>query len=295
MARRKQNKPKQSVNKVRRKAENQELQLGSNRALPEDEIRKHRRKTSEIKTGGRKKVAKSDINIRKGRPPKKEKVVEQKPDLRRRSDVEKEYTKQLRNLRQRLKYREKQGYFVKWETLPSRPTRITQADLDRLAQYEVQLNELNEIELKRVDYNKTALDVTEKLRVKYQNQPNYKIENDPNFIPPPESVQHFDVFDRIERAFIENISYCNEQGVELDHYLNDDIWVELSNSVIKAYYEAYDKFIALRDSPKREQYADYLFAHEAEVTDAIDVVKAVSTQEQLDEAKEDMLRYIEMH
>lgn len=295
MARRKQNKPKQSVNKVRRKAQNQELEMGSQRALPKDEVKKHRSKTSEIKKGGKRKVAKSDINIRKGKPPKKEKVVEKKPDLRLRTEVEKEYTKALRNLRQRLKYREKQGYFVKWETLPSRPTRITQSDLDRLAQYEVQLNELNEIELVRTEYNKQARDVSNKLRVKYQNQPNYTIENDPNFIPPPESVQNFDVFDRIERAFIENISYCNEQGVELDHYLDDDIWVELSNSVIKAYYEAYDKFIALRDSPKREQYADYLFAHETEVTEAIDVVKTVSTQEQLDEAKEDMLRYIEMH
>ena len=224
------------------------------------------------------------------------KVVEKtKQDLRKRSEVEKEYTKQLRKLRARLRYREKQGYFVKWETLPSRPLKPTYSDLAKLSQYAVQLNDLNEIELVRTEYNKEARDLTAKLRIKYKDTPNYTIENDPNFVPPAESVQHFDVFDRIERAFLVCINEVNYNGTELDHFLDDEKWVELSNGVIKAYYEAYDIFLSLRDSPKRQQYADYLYNHENEVTEAIDVVRRVSTQDQLDTARSDMLRYIEMH
>lgn len=296
MARRNKDKPAQQVNKVRRKASDEELQLGSKSALPEEVIKKHRKPAKPRNKKGVKKTATEDITPHKGRAHKQEKVVEKtKQDLRKRSEVEKEYTKQLRKLRARLRYREKQGYFVKWETLPSRPLKPTYSDLAKLSQYAVQLNDLNEIELVRTEYNKEARDLTAKLRIKYKDTPNYTIENDPNFVPPAESVQHFDVFDRIERAFLVCINEVNYNGTELDHFLDDEKWVELSNGVIKAYYEAYDIFLGLRDSPKRQQYADYLYNHENEVTEAIDVVRRVSTQDQLDTARSDMLRYIEMH
>ena len=293
MARRK--KPnKQQANRVLRKAEEQDIFLGGSK-LPEGERRKTTGKGGKLNIDkARKKRAKEEEKARKGRAPAK--VPEPKDrHAPRKSELEKEYTKELQKLRNRLRYREKQGFFVKWESLPSRPTYMTQEDINKLKQYEVQMNENGEIELHRFEYSENAREMPKKLRINYKDRLNYSINNDPNFVPPMESVQNFDVFQRIEDTIIYDLSLVQNEGTQLDHPLEESKWIELSNSVETAYQEALQTFRGLRDSPKRHEYADYLVAHEYEITEAIDAVLHVSDQDQLDVAKSEMLRYLQIH
>lgn len=291
MATRKPN--RNQVNRVPRKADEQDITLGSRSSLPEDETKSVRKHGNKIEAHHASRVSLGEQeNIRKGRAPAKPKPKKSYDrHAPRTSEIEKQFTRELAKIRARLRYREKQGFFVKWETLPSRPTRVTQRSIEKLQQYQVQLNDLGEIEVKRLNYGEEA----RKLRITRQQRPNYTIENDPNFVPPMETVQHFDVFDRIEQVILTDIDLVSNNGSQLEHPVEEGKWVELSNACELAYREALDKFRALRDSPKRQQYADYLVAHEFEVTEAIEVVKYSSTQEQLAEAKEEMLRYLDIH
>lgn len=287
-------KPKRNqVNRVPHKANEQDLTLGSRSSLPEDETRSIRKQGGQLDIHHNSRVSQGEkSNLRKGRAPAKPKPKKTYDrHAPRKTEIEKEFTHELAKIRARLRYREKQGFFVKWESLPTRPTRITQASIEKLQQYQVQLNDLGEIEVKRLKYGEEA----RQLRITRQQRPNYTIENDPNFVPPMESVQYFDVFDRIEQVILKDIDIVSNNGSQLEHPLEETKWIELSNACELAYREALDKFRAIRDSPKRQQYADYLVAHEYEVTEAIEVVKYASTQEQLAQAKEEMLRYLEMH
>ena len=284
------------VNRVPRKADEQELNLGGRNSLLEDEVKKHRQSHTTFDNKGKRRVTADETELRKGRAPAKEKVKEPKDrHAPRKSEIEKEYTKELQKLRNHLRYREKQGFFIMWESLPNRPSRITQEELNKLKQYEVQLNKNNEIELHRFEYSENARDLTNKLRVSYKDRPNYTVENDPNFVPPAETVQNFDVFQRIEDTIIYDISLVQSEGTQMGHPLEESKWIELSNNVELAYREALALFRSIRDSNKRQAYADYLTQHEYEITEAIDVVLHVSDQDQLDTAKSEMLRYLELH
>ena len=260
---------KQQVNKVRRKADEQDITLGSRSSLPEDEVKSLRKAGSQLDIHHARKPSQGERQtLSKGRPPKKEKtktpVDRHRP---RKTEVEKEFTHELQKIRNRLRYREKQGFWVKWETLPSRPSRITARDVERLKQYQVQLNDLGEIEVNRVSRDKQA----RQLRIRKQDLPNYDIRNDPNFVPPMETVQNFDVFDRIEQALLMVISMISVEGINVGHPLNEDRWVAISFGVVKAYEDALETFRQLRDSNLRQQYADYLVAHEPEVMAIINI------------------------
>ena len=292
----KRNKPT-DVNKVRRLSASQDINLGMSRAKDlEDEIKRPRRKATTLDTNKHTRVPTAeDDYIRKGRKLKAEKQKEYKDrHAPRKTDVEKEFTKELQKIRKRVRYREKQGFKVHWETVPSRPTRITQADVEKLKQYALKLNEAGDIEVYRYKYNKNAKELPPKLRIKYTDLPNYKIENDPNFVPPAESVQNFDVFKRIEDTLIYDKSLVQNEGTELDHPMNEDVWVAISNMVDESYDIALTTFRSLRESPKRQEYADYLVAHENEITTAIDDNLYVSTQEQALSARTEMLQWLQM-
>ena len=224
---------KNAVNRVKKVQQNEPLNLSSGAQELEDEIKKPRSKRAQLDTGKYTRIKTSEEqNIKKGRPPKKEKVKEYKDrHTPRKSEIQNEYTAELRKLRNRLKYREKQGFFVKWETLPTNKKNVTQADIERLKQYDIRLNENNEIEMYRREYSQIAEDQTQKLRIKYQDRPNYTLENDPNFVPPAETVQHFDVFNRIEQSILDDMSKVQTDGAELDHPLNEDKWIELSQEI----------------------------------------------------------------
>ena len=284
------------VNRVRKLSQPEDLSLGSKAKQLEDEIKKPRKKATKIDTGKKTQAPSvEDTYIKKGRRAKAEKQKEYKDrHVPRKSELEKEYTKELQKLRNRLKYREKQGFKVKWETAPTRPRNITVTELEKLKQYDVRLTEGGDIEAYRKEYSKTARDMTEKLRLKYTELPNYSIENDPNFVPPKESVQHFDVFERIWDALVRNKSMVQYDGTEIDHPINEDIWIALSECADETYDIAISTFKSLRDSPKRQEYADYLYAHEDEVTDAIEDAKRGSTQAELIERREYLLKWLEM-
>lgn len=290
-------KRRQSINRVRRKAEDEDLILTGRSAIPDDTRKTIRKRGSQLEIHHNSRVTGlPEEDIKKGRRPAQPKT-KTKADRHapRKTEIEKEYTKEARKLRARLRYREKQGFYVKWETLPSRPSRVTQQSIEKIKSYYITLNKNNEIELKRFKYKEGAREMPPKLRIKYTDSPNYDINNDPHFIPPAESVQNFDVYDRIIETLMYDISMVQNEGTQLDHPLQDDIWIELSDSVERAYREALDYVKSKRDSPQRQKYADYLVAHEPEITEAIDAVLRVSTQDQIDQARTEMLRYLEYH
>lgn len=288
---------KNQINRVRRKADEQDITLGGKSNLPEDETHGVRRRGGKLETTHHRRVSHGEQeNIRKGRPPKQEKIKTPVDRHRpRKSELEKKYTHELQKLRNRLRYREKQGFFVKWETAPSRVSRVTLDEIEKLKQYDIRLNDSGEIEMYRKEYSKYADEIPKKLRLKYTDLPNYSIENDPNFIPPPESVQNWDIFEDIETRFMTYINLVQVEGTQVDHPMNEDVHVALSMSVEQAYREVYDRFKQLRDSPLRQQYADYLTAHESEVLQALEILLYVSEEDQIDGAKSELLIYIEMH
>lgn len=284
---------KQQVNKVRRKADEQDITLGSRSSLPEDEVKSLRKAGSQLDIHHTRKPSQGERQtLSKGRPPKKEKtktpVDRHRP---RKTEVEKEFTHELQKIRNRLRYREKQGFWVKWETLPTRPSRITARDVERLKQYQVQLNDLGEIEVNRVSRDKQA----RQLRIRKQDLPNYDIRNDPNFVPPMETVQNFDVFDRIEQALLMVISMISVEGINVGHPLNEDRWVAISFGIVKAYEDALETFRQLRDSNLRQQYADYLVAHEPEVMAIININIYPSDEQGVAEFRDELLGYINIH
>lgn len=284
---------KQQVNKVRRKADEQDITLGSRSSLPEDEVKSLRKTGSQLDIHHTRKPSQDERQtLSKGRPPKKEKtktpVDRHRP---RKTEVEKEFTHELQKIRNRLRYREKQGFWVKWETLPTRPSRITARDIERLKQYQVQLNDLGEIEVNRVSRDKQA----RQLRIRKQDLPNYDIRNDPNFVPPMETVQNFDVFDRIEQALLMVISMISVEGINVGHPLNEDRWVAISFGIVKAYEDALETFRQLRDSNLRQQYADYLVAHEPEVMSIININIYPSDEQGVAEFRDELLGYINIH
>lgn len=293
------NKPnkRNAVNKVKKTQQGEPINLSSGAKELEDEVKRPRKKASQLDTGRKTKVkAPEDTHIKKGRAVKQEKPKEYKDrHAPRKSDIAKEYTKELRNLRKRLKYREDQGFFVKWETLPTNKKNVTEADLERLRQFDIRKNELGEIEVYRKEYSQLAEDQTEKLRVKYTDRPNYTVENEPNFVPPAETVQHFDVFDRIERTILYDMGVIDTEGVMTDHPMYEARWVDLSQMAYLYYENALQVFRTNRDSPNRQKYADYLWQHEEEVCNAIDALLYVSTEEQLASVNTEMLRYLECH
>ena len=296
MARRK--KPNtQQVRKVRKKAQQDDLSFGRS-TLPEDVRKQPKRKAKQKEIEKtRKRINSEEQEVRKGRAPAKEKEIKTPANRHapRKSEIEKEFTHELQKIRNRLKYRERQGFFVKWETLPTRPSNITQSDIEKLKQYEVQMNELDEIGVVRTEYNEYAREMSQKLRVKYKDTPNYRIENDPHFVPPMESVQNFEIFDVVEAKLIYAYSLVQNEGTILEHPLNEELWIQLSNDVEEAYSEAIKTFRETRDSPKRQEYADYLTANKDIILDAIDVLLEVSDDDQLRQAKSELLRYLELH
>ena len=66
---------KNQVNRVRRKADEQDITLGGKSKLPEDETHRVRRRGGKLETSHHSKVLQGEPeDIRKGRPPKQEKV-----------------------------------------------------------------------------------------------------------------------------------------------------------------------------------------------------------------------------
>ena len=291
------NKKGQQVNRVRRVQSQDEINLESKQETPEDIVRKVRRKGEQPRTKRPPRMSDDEAtSIRKGRLAKDKEYKEAKDrHVPRKSEIEKEYTKEMQKLRNRLKYREKQGFFVRWETLPPKKKIITQQSIDMLKSYQVKLNERNEIELERTQYSDTAREMPQKLRVKYQDIPNYDVNNDPSFVPPMESVQYFDVFERIEQAFIFAIEMVHDDGAILDHPMSEDIWVELSLLIENGLTELYNEFKRQRDSHQRQEYAFYLLQHEDEIVALIDVYIHTSDREQAGEVHDELGRYITMH
>lgn len=298
MARRKKTPKQIKVSDIRKKVEQDLLMSGASK-LPEDEIKKLSPSARQIQIGRtRKRVNQEEVKARKGRETAEEKQPKERKSRKgipTKSEVEKEYTKELQKIRNRLKYREKQGFFIKWETLPSRPTHITESDIEKLKQYQVQMNELGEIGVVRTEYTEYAQEMPQKLRIKYTDLPNYTIENDPNFIPPADTVQNFYIFDEIEARLIYSYSLVQNSGTVLDHPMDESRWVELSANVEEAYGEAIKTFRRWKDSHSRNEYADYLVANKDIIIDAIDVLLEVSDDDQLREAKSELLRYLEFH
>ena len=120
-------------------------------------------------------------------------------------------------------------------------------------------------------------------------------DNDSNFVPPDESVQNFDVFDRIEARLIYCYSLVQNSGTVLDHPMDEARWIELSNDVEEAYGEAIALLRRTKESPRKQEYADYLVANEDVIMSAIDTLLEVSDDDQLREAKPELLRYLELH
>lgn len=287
---------RQQVNKVRRKADEQDITLGSRSSLPEDEVKSLRKRGAQLEIKHSRKPSQGEQEpIRTGRAPKKEK--KKKPYDRhapRKSEVEKEYTHELRKIRARLRYREKQGFFVKWETLPTRPSRITQASIEKLQQFKVQLNDLGEIEVKRVAYGEQARE----LRIRKQDLPNYDIKNEPNFVPPQESAQQFNVLENVRRRLEDDINILTTEGVPLNHMVSqaqEQWWVELSNSRLEQLKEYYLYFIEMTNSSERLEYADYLMAHEEIILNDIDIIAFDSDQKNVEGALFRMGEYFIMH
>ena len=145
MARNENKRPRKSVNRIRKDTRDDEIKMGGRtHSDDEDIIRKPKRHATDFNTTTTKKPTLDAEYVRKGRvvkpTPTKEKEYKDR-HVPRKSEIEKEYTKELQKLRNRLKYREKQGFFVRWETLPSRKLYPTEKDIAQLKQYEVQLNE----------------------------------------------------------------------------------------------------------------------------------------------------------
>ena len=157
---------KSEVNRVKKQSQQDDLQLTGRAKKLEDEIKKPRRKGAKLDTSkSTKEPTTEESYIRKGRRAKAEKQKEYRDrHAPRKSDVEKEYTKELQKIRNRLKYREKQGFKVKWETLPSRPKNITVTELEKLKQYDIRLTTGGDIEAYRKEYTQMAREMPQKLR-----------------------------------------------------------------------------------------------------------------------------------
>ena len=276
------------INQVRKV--NSTPDLSGSTKLPEDEVKGTHTKHHKIDSKhGRKPKSTLDVNPHKTRTKKATTKSSYDRHAPRKSDIEKQYTKEYQKLRNRLRYREKQGYTVNWGTLPTRPKKITQASINKLKQFRTRQNAFGEIELYRT-YDKNARN----FRLKPQNTNKVKTRNEEGFTPPEESTQHFDIFDRVREALLKDIEIVSDNGVDPDHPLQDDRWIELTYGVQLAYYQALELFETNVEAWGKT-YAEYLLKNEAIIIDAIDVVLYVSTDEGLAEAKSELLRYLDIH
>lgn len=300
MARRKEEKKGQPVNRVRRKADENDITLGSSSSLPEDDKKSIRKKGDKLELPSTKKrVASEPDEAKKGRAPKKEKPVasgEPKKRAPRKSELEKQYTKELRNLRNRLKYREKQGFFVKWETLPARKTgAISQFDIDVLKNYSPQLNpQTNEIYLERTLYKGEAR--KDKLRVPTDLLPSSTyVDNESDFTPPVNEWGEFDVLDLIEARLSGALERYYYELDNADEAYNVDYYVELMYSKISVIQDAIKIFDRQMANYPHVMLARYYHNHEQEIATCISQLNEARYTDEIAEIGNQLVRYIEVH
>ena len=300
MARRKNEKKGQPVNRVRRKADENDITLGSASSLPEDDKKSIRKKGDELQIKStRKRTSVEPTEARKGRAPKQEKAKEPSEPRRRvtrKSEVEKQYTKELQKLRNRLKYREKQGFFVQWETLPSRKTgNIGLQDIEYLKNYTVQLNpQTNEIYLQRQKYKEDAKQ--KRLLVPTDLLPsNTFINNEENFELPINEFGEFDVLETIEGRLygtLERYYYELETGEEA---INPDYYVELMYTKISVIQEAIKIFDRQMNTQPHIMLARYYHQHEGQIATCLSQLNQSHYTDEVNEVGNELIRYIEVH
>lgn len=278
---------RQQVNKVRRKADEQDITLGSRSSLPEDKVKSLRKRGTqlEIKHTRKPRQTGEQEEIRTGR---------HGGHGVKKSDIEKEFTRELQKIRNKLRYREKQGFWVKWETLPARPSQITHYSLDRLKQYQIQLNELGEIEVKRLKYGEQA----RQLRIPKEQLPNYQINNEEEFKPPVETTQQFNVLENIKGRLEKDMDILSGGGIPLDHLINpsqEEWWIMMTNARLMMLADYYDYFMEMANGEHRLEYADYLMAHEEIILEDIDIIAFDSNQTNVDNARFRMGEYFYLH
>ena len=300
MARQNNEKRGKPVKRVRRKADENDITLGSKSSLPEDDKKSIRKKGDKLEVHSTKKTSASEqIEAKKGRPPKKGTTStpkEKKQRAPRRTELQKQYTKEMQKLRNRLKYREKQGFFVQWEKLPARKTgKITQYDIDKLKSYAIRLNpETNEIYVEKTLYKEGARQ--DKLRVPTDLLPsNTLINNESDFIPPQNEYGDFDVLELIEARLSSALEryYYDLEGA--DEAYNADYYVELMYSKISVVQEAIKIFDRQMASLPHVMLARYYHNHEMEIAQCINTLNETHYTDEVAEVGNELIRYIEVH
>lgn len=308
MARR-ENEKKKPVNRVRRKADEQDITLGSKSKLPEDTRKSIRKSGNKLETKSTKKVTSSEVDeAKKGRPPKKEVAkVSKDRHAPRKSEIEKQYTKEFQKLRNRLKYREKQGFFIQWETLPARKTGgITEFDINSLKNYQVRLDsEKNEIYLERTMYKSDARE--DKLRVPTDLLPsNTFVNNEDDFVPPKSETGEFNVLEVISEsleATLQEVYYQLEGSPDEQLYstnrsraLNDpDFYVELVMSKVDSVQEAIKIFDSNMQKYDHTLLARYYHNHESQITRLLNDIIRATYVEEVQQINDELIRYLEVH
>lgn len=298
MARNENKRPRKSVNRIRKDTQDNEIKMGG-RTHSEDEdiIRKPKRHATEFNTTTTKKPALEGEYIKKGRvvkpTPTKEKEYKDR-HAPRKSEIEKEYTKELQKLRNRLKYREKQGFFVRWETLPSRKLYPTEKDIAQLKQYEVQLNENNEIYLHRDYINLAKLDA---LSIPTGLQPKNLLRNEEGFQTPQDKDGNFDVIEHIDDLLVGGLLRAT-QGVDYEDAVSEfsnGSYSALEMSKIETLSNCLNTYRKSVQSYPPSLMATYLLNHEGIITTLIQDILRESRVERVMEHGAELERYLEFH
>lgn len=295
MARNDNNKrPRKAVNRVPKRAQNEELKLGNRKRAEEDDIIKRPKKHAvDMNTTKAQAPTIEQGYIRKGRKiaQEKEKVYKDR-HAPRKSEIEKEYTKELQKLRNRLKYREKQGFFVQWESLPSRKLSPTEKDIEQLKQYQVQINDEGEIYLKRDYINLAQLDA---LSMPTGLLPKNLLQNEQGFETPPDTEGEFDVIERI-RGDLWDAYYRITTGVEREDFnINIDLYTDLEQSKEQAIRQAIDIFESNISRYPIALVSKYFEQHQAQIKQLLEAIQRESRTTVVQELQEQLIRYLEFH
>ena len=304
MAHNENKRPRKPVNRIRKDTQDNEIKMGG-RTHSEDEdiIRKPKRHATDFNTTTARNPPLYGEYIRKGRivkaTPTKEKEKEKEKKYKdryapRKSEIEKEYTKELQKLRNKLKYREKQGFFVRWETLPSRKLYPTEKDIAQLKQYEVQLNENNEIYLHRDYINLAKLDA---LSIPSGLQPKNLLRNEEGFQTPQDKDGIFDVIEHIDDLLVGGLLRAT-QGVDYEDAVSEfsnGSYSALEMSKIETLSNCLNTYRKSVQSYPSSLMATYLLNHEGIITTLIQDILRESRVERVMEHGAELERYLEFH
>ena len=298
MANKKQIKSSQ-INKVKHRTNQEDTILSSTSKLQEDDKKTIRKKGKQLDIKkGKKSISQEENYVKKPKSKIKTEQTKEKKDRHapRKSDIEKEYTKELQKLRNRLRYREKQGFFVRWETLPSRALHPTQIDIEKLKQYSVQLNDMNEIYLQRDEYNKQAR--IETLALPSGLLPtNLLLNNEVGFRTPKDNDGYFDVIEHI-REVLFNAYMRASYGVDYDDFyatINLEAYTALEISKAEALAHATNVFETSVSKNPTNLVEIYLQKHEPQIADLCEKILRASRIEQVEQFHDELIRYLEFH